>query len=252
MVTAHVKIDDSDIVAMAAKLSNRDAAKAVARGLNDAIKTGRTVAKRSITDRYNIAAREVVGTGNKLIRIGGARVGDLDARLFADAKRSVKLGKFRGVQGQGFRLQRKQTADPNGGKKLATFLKRGKSFVDRPTGQDRQKPVSVQIVKGKRTTIHGAFIAKTRSGHVGIFGRSFNSYGYKGGKFNFRNKRQGGFQWGQPDNPIAEMGAFTLHKAMANRHNERAIVQRMAETLPHRVRFHLSHVFAKGRGMVRR
>ena len=249
MVSANVKIDSADIVALAAKLSNKDAAKAVARGLNDAIKQGRTVAKRSITDRYNIAAREVTGTGNKLIRISGARVGDLEARLFADAKRTVKLSKFRGVVAQGLKLQRKQTKDSNGQKKLVTFLKRGKSFVNRPTYANRTKEaVTVQIVKGKRTTLPSAFVAKMRSGHVGIFGRSFNSYGYKGGSFNFRDQRKTGFKWGQADTPIAEMGVFTLHKAMANRFNERAIVSKMADVLPNRVRFHLSHALTKGKG----
>lgn len=251
MVTAHVKIDSADIVALASKLSNKDAAKAVARGLNDAIKQGRTVAKRSITDRYNIAAREVTGTGNKLIRISGARVGDLEASLFADAKRTVKLSKFRGVVAQGLKLQRKQVKDPNGQKKLATFLKRGKTFVNRPTYANRTKEaVTVQIVKGKRTTLPSAFVAKMRSGHVGIFGRSFNSYGYKGGFFNFREQRKTGFKWGEADTPIAEMGVFTLHKAMANRFSERAIVSKMADVLPNRVRFHLTHVLTKGRGAI--
>lgn len=249
MVSANVKIDSADIVALAAKLSNKDAAKAVARGLNDAIKQGRTVAKRSITDRYNIAAREVTGTGNKLIRISGARVGDLEARLFADAKRTVKLSKFRGVVAQGLKLQRKQAKDANGQKKLVTFLKRGKGYVNRPTYANRTKEaVTVQIVKGKRTTLPSAFVAKMRSGHVGIFGRSFNSYGYKSGSFNFRDQRKSGFKWGQADTPIAEMGVFTLHKAMANRFNERAIVSKMADVLPNRVRFHLSHVLTKGKG----
>lgn len=251
MVSTNVRIDSSDIVALASKLSNKDAAKAVARGLNDAIKQGRTVAKRSITDRYNIAAREVTGTGNKLIRINGARVGDLEARLFADAKRTVKLSKFRGVVAQGLKLQRKQAKDANGQKKLVTFLKRGKSFVNRPTYANRTKAqVSVQIVKGKRTTLPSAFVAKMRSGHVGIFGRSFNSYGYKGGSFNFRDQRKTGFKWGQSDTPIAEMGVFTLHKAMSNRFSERAIVSKMADALPQRVRFHLTHTLTKGRGAV--
>lgn len=251
MVSANVKIDSSDIIALASKLSKKDAAKAVARGLNDAIKQGRTVAKRSITDRYNIAAREVTGTGNKLIRINGARVGDLEARLFADAKRTVKLSKFRGVVAQGLKLQRKQTKDSNGQKNLVTFLKRGKSFVNRPTYANRTKEaVTVQIVKGKRTTLPSAFVAKMRSGHVGIFGRSFNSYGYKSGSFNFRDQRKSGFKWGEADTPIAEMGVFTLHKAMANKFSERAIVSKMADVLPNRVRFHLTHTLTKGRGAV--
>jgi hypothetical protein len=252
MVSTNVRIDSADIVALAAKLSNKDAAKAVARGLNDSIKQGRTVAKRSITDRYNIAAREVTGTGNKLIRISGARVGDLEARLFADAKRTVKISKFRGVVAQGLKLQRKQAKDANGQKKLVTFLKRGKTFVNRPTYANRTKEaVTVQIVKGKRTTLPSAFVAKMKStGHVGIFGRSFNSYGYKGGSFNFRDQRKSGFKWGEADTPIAEMGVFTLHKAMANRFSERAIVSKMADALPNRVRFHLTHTLTKGRGAI--
>ena len=251
MVTANVRIDDDDIVALAKALSRKDAVKAVSRGLNDAIKQGRTEAKRAITSRYNIPSREILGTGNKLMRISGARTGDLSARLFADAKRTVKLGKFRGVVAQGLRLQRKATKDANGQKKLVTFLKRGKSFVNRPTFANRTKEqVTVRIVKGKRTTLPSAFVAKLRSGHVGIFGRSFNSYGYKGGSFNFRDQRKAGFKWGEADTPIAEMGVFTLHKAMANRFNERAIVSKMADALPNRVRFHLTHVLTKGRGAV--
>ena len=249
MVSANVKIDASDIIALAAKLNAKDAAKAVARGLNDAIEQGRTEGKRAITNRYNIASREIVGTGNKLMRIGGARVGDLEAKLFADAKRTVKIGKFRGVIAQGLRLQRKQAQDTNGQKKLVTFLKRGKNYVDRPTAKNRTKEaVTVQIVKGKRTKLPGAFVAKLSTGHVGIFGRSFNSYGYKGGAFHFRDGQVKKRAWGDPDSPIAEMGVFTLHKAMANRNTERQIVGKMERVLPDRVRFHLSHVLTKGKG----
>ena len=94
--------------------------------------------------------------------------------------------------------------------------------------------MTVSVVKGAPAKIvKGGFIAKLRSGHVGVFGRSFNSYGYKGGRFNYRTKRTASF--GQSDAPIAEMGTFTLHKAMANRYSERAIVSKMSDALPRRV-----------------
>jgi hypothetical protein len=238
MVSAHVKIDSSDLIALSKRLSNRQAAKAVARGLNDTIKQGRTVARKAITDRYNIPTREIMQSA--LVRISGARVGDLDARLFADAKRSIKLGKFRGTGGQGVTIQRKQDTT-TGNKKLVSFLKvkgQKNTFRDKPFGGkgrgSNQPPVFVQVVKGQGAKLvqHG-FIAKLRSGHVGVFGRSFNSYGYKGGRFNHRDKRQA--KWGQPDTPIAEMGTFTLHKAIANRYSERAIVDKMEEALPRRI-----------------
>ena len=238
MVSAHVRIDSSDLISLSKRLTNQQAAKAVARGLNDAIKQGRTVARKAITDRYNVATREVMQSN--LIRISGARVGELEAKLFADAKRSIKLGKFKGTGGQGVTIQRKQTTDPNGQKKLVSFLKvKGqKGFASKTFGGNRrgsnQPPVMVQVVKGSPAKqVRGAFIAKLRSGHVGVFGRSFNSYGYKGGRFNYRNKRERPF--GQSDAPIAEMGTFTLHKAMANRYSERAIVSKMADALPRRV-----------------
>jgi len=239
MVSAHVRIDSSDLIALSQRLSNQQAAKAVARGLNDALKQGRTVARKAITDRYNVPTREVMHSA--LVRISGARVGQLEAKLFADAKRSIKLGKFTGVSGQGVTVQRRQTIDPNGQKKLVSFLKvkGSRGFTSKPFGGNRRgstlPPVTVAVVKGQAAkTVKGGFIAKMSTGHVGVFGRSFNSYGYKGGRFNYRNKRERPFN--ESDAPIAEMGTFTLHKAMANRYSERAIVNKMSEALPRRVK----------------
>ena len=137
MVSAHVRIDSSDLIALSKRLSNKQAAKAVARGLNDALKQGRTVARKAITDRYNVPTREVMQSA--LVRISGARVGELEAKLFADAKRSIKLGKFKGTGGQGVTVQRRQTTDQQGNKKLVSFLKiqGSKGFTSKPFGGNR-------------------------------------------------------------------------------------------------------------------
>lgn len=74
-------------------LSKSEQDKAIARGMNDAIKQSRTVAKRSIMEQYNMKAKHVA---SKLLPIKRATPSNLEATLSASAN-PVPVSDFKGL-----------------------------------------------------------------------------------------------------------------------------------------------------------
>jgi hypothetical protein len=220
------------------------AAAAIARGLNDSLKVGRTVAIKQMTNRYNIPRFELMGSRSGLIRMTAANRSNLSAAIFADAKRSISISKFRGLKGDGLNITRKR--DKSDRSRVNSFIKKGRKFQ---TGITRSKPrtaVSFEIVKGQRKTLKAGFIARMKSGHIGVFSRSQSSKGYAAGAFQYREGK--GSRINDPDEndtPIAEHYSFTLHKAMANHATRQPIETAMQSRVPDRVKYQLERELSR-------
>lgn len=233
-VTVQVSLDTKDIQQLVSKLDAGKAAMGIARGLNDAVRQGRTESLRQVRKRYNLPLFEARKPG--MIRVHAARKGDLTADVTANVKRSIPLTAFRGTTGDMQTVRRKRITRS---KKIDTKLKRGGKMFSNVTRSRPRKKVSVEVIKGKRVTLDKAFLAKMPSGHVGVFARSFNARGYgASGLFKYRKKR---IRTGkdEPDTPIAQLSSFTLHKAMANKHVEPEVIKKMTSAVPRRVEFWL-------------
>jgi len=235
-ITTNIKLDTAELRALVSKLQANRAAYAISRGLNDAIRQGRTEALKQLTNRYNIARYEL--TGRNLLRMTSARSSNLSASIFADAKRSVSISKFRGLKGDGLKVSRKRSKLEKG--KINTYLKKGRKFQNSVTRSKPRQAVSFEIVKGKRQTLKSGFIAQMKSGHVGVFSRSRSSRGYVGGSFQYREGKGSRTKQDGNDTPIAEHYTFTLHKAMANRYTRAPIDKRMVAAAPRRVSYWLN------------
>ncbi len=192
MSTIIVHVDDKDLRLLLNRLDAGQADKAMARGLNDSIRQGRTVARKEVRARYNIPLSQLTRTGRaSLISVSYAKVGNMEAMIYADVKRSVKLARFAGTSGGGVTLKRT---------KLGTQMRRGGKTLSQPLSGSKKRTVMVRVLKGgARKEIQGAFIAKTKSGHVGVFGR---------GKYD----GSGAFKFAAKGGKMTELGAMTLFR----------------------------------------
>ncbi len=243
MITVNVRIDTTDLVNLAKKASQGETKRAVAKGLNDGIRSGRAEANRQIRNRYNIPLFEI--NRPKYRKIQAARVGQLSASLLADALKSVPIASFRGLKGDGLTVKR--TRKPKSDGKIETRLKRGRTPVSSITRPKKRVPVSVEIIKGQRETMSGAFIAKMSSGHVGVFSRKNpGRKNYSGGQFRYRTKGAKGERNEQGhDTPIGQHYVLTLHKAIANKRTAPAISKRMEQVLPNRTEYWLNRLLSE-------
>lgn len=92
----------------------------------------------------------------------------------------------------------------------------------------RRDGVSVNIM-GKRKVIKSAFIAKMKSGHVGVFARGHYP---KAGNFRFRKtrlKKKGN------DNPIQEIKTFKVPTAIANDAVLKHVTRKLEQDFPKRL-----------------
>lgn len=129
-------------------LDPKTAEKALRMGINDAARYGRTHAGREIRKVWNIKADRV---RKEIKAIKLARPGDMEARIQAKG-RPISLIHF-GAKGRRGAITT-----------TATRSTRGKRAA-------RNQGVTVQIEKGKRTTLRSAFIATTKNGYIGVFER---------------------------------------------------------------------------------
>jgi hypothetical protein len=244
-ITTNIKLDTTELRALVSKMQANRAAYAISRGLNDALRQGRTEALKQLTNRYNIARYEL--TGRNLLRMTSARSSNLSASIFADAKRSVSISKFRGLRGDGLKVSRKRSKLEKG--KINTYLKKGRKFQNSVTRSKPRQAVSFEIIKGKRQTLKSGFIAQVKAGkngiHTGVFSRSRSSRGYVGGSFQYREGKGSRTKQDGNDTPIAEHYTFTLHKAMANRYTRGPIDKRMITAAPRRVSYWLNKELKK-------
>jgi hypothetical protein len=145
-----------------AKVKNAEMQQVTAKALNAAMRTARNAAGKEIMRVYNISDLSVV---TSKLRGRSAKPGDLTARLFAD-RMGIQL----------------------------------KNFAPASSIGDRKAYVSVEVRRGQRKTMRGAFVSKVRGGSgnelTGLFARG----GYKGREFAFRTKRV--VPYPAPDMPI--------------------------------------------------
>lgn len=200
-------------------MSQKEARNAIRRGLNDSIRQGRTASRKAIRDRYNIPLNQLTGTGkDRLTKIDWAKVNNLQTGLNANVRKSVKLAKFNGTSGGGGTIKRT---------KSGTVLRRGGKNLSQPLTGKKKRLVTVKLLKGgTKKTIDQAFVVKTKSGHIGVFGR---------GKYD----GTGAFKFADKGGRMQELGSTTLYKAMSSRKVEREIVNKMKEALPRRTKFWL-------------
>ena len=238
-----VQINTEDVLKLARKATDQQLAKAVSRGLNDAIRSGRSTGLTEITKRYNIPRYRVASKGK--LKVEGARIGQLTSRLYVSAE-SVKVASFRGLKGDGISVTKTKI---KGSTKTIAKLKRGRKAVPGITRSRPRQKVSVEILRGKRVTFNRAFIARMKSGHVGVFerkklgsknydssGRFRSRYG-KGSRITNRNKS---------DAPIGSLFSFSIAKGFTNKTNGAKIISKVSKQLPKRVKAWLQMELAKG------
>jgi len=136
-----------------AALDPKRATKAASMALNDAARAGRAEAGREIRRKFNIKADKL---NSELRNVRFASADSLTAMIQAKGK-PISLTYFgakevRDIKGRGVLVQTR---------KSGRMMKRSRSA----------RGVSVQITKGKTTSLPKSFIATTKSGHIGVFRR---------------------------------------------------------------------------------
>lgn len=136
--------------------------KAVASALNKTAAKAKTAAISAITDKYNIKKTHLgtTATGNSRIKLQAASIGNQQA-IISISGRPISLAYFGA---------RQVVVSSKGQIRLTT---RDKSRIL------KRKPgvmgVTVEIIKGKRTPLQGAFLAAVKAGdsgfHIGVFQR---------------------------------------------------------------------------------
>ncbi len=224
MAIVTARVDMSELESLAKRLSNGEVRRAVSRGLNDSIRQGRTVSRKGVGKRYNIPLNQITRSDRgKMLDIGWAKSNSLQARLYASVSESTVLSRFRGTSGGGVTLKR--VKDKN--KKYRTVMRRGGKNLSQPLTGKKKRLVAVKLLKGGvKKEIDQAFIAKTKSGHVGVFGRG-------------RYTGRGAFNFSKKGGKMQELGAMTLFKAMSSRHVEKEIMDKARSAAPRRIKFWL-------------
>lgn len=219
MAVIHTRVDTKELEELVSKMAAGRARKAIARGLNDAVRQGRTEARRAVTKRYNIPLKELARTGRaSLMRANWASQRDLESQILADVEKSVKLARFSNTSGGGGTLKRTQHG---------SFLRRGKKTLGKPLTGSKKSKVRVKLLKGgRKKVVEGAFIAKTKSGHIGVFGR---------GKYD----GSGAFKFAKKGGKMTELGAMTLFKALSSKKVEDTIKNKASSALGRRTKYWL-------------
>lgn len=136
-----------------AALDPKRASKAAFMALNDAARAGRTVAAREIRSKFNIKTDKL---NTELKNVKFASADSLIAVIQAKG-RPISLTYYgakevREVKGRGVLVQTR---------KSGKIMKRSRAT----------RGVTVQITRGRITTLQKSFIATTKSGHIGVFRR---------------------------------------------------------------------------------
>jgi hypothetical protein len=139
----------------------RKVQRAAARSLTKVIEQARTTAVNEIANKYNIKKSEMskTSTGKNRLIVKPASMSNLEASLTITG-RPISLSYFGAQQiTSGSVITRGKDG------LVAKSNKRLKARGPLMTG------VSVEVFKGKRTTLRRAFMAKVKSGHIGVFVR---------------------------------------------------------------------------------
>lgn len=110
--------------------------KAITNAINRAVEGARADAVRKVRERYYIKARDV----RDAIRIEKATYKNQSAIIHAKGS-PVALSKFR-------------------------------ITPSKPPAKRRKKPITARVVRGMGSQIPGAFVARMRTGHIGVFKRA--------------------------------------------------------------------------------
>jgi len=192
---------------------------AIAIGLNETMKRAQATANAAVKQRYNLNPAAI--NRKKLIKVSKANGKNLIAFLRASVQ-NIPLVSFGGVQQAGIKAEVKK-----GGTSLRT--KTGRYRVATPVGKKGDGGVTVEIIRGQKVQLRGAFLQKMKNGHIGVFARGFKKgAAYSGGKFNWRNKRL--TRTGN-DSPIVELGAMTMHNLFVNENIQPKVNARISKEL---------------------
>ncbi len=142
------------------RASEKAIQKAVVSTLNKLTERAKTSGIQAITETYNIKRKDLVNDSN-----GNARIKIYKARQNSEAA----ILEVKGRPISFAYLGAKQTDKT--GKKVVTV--KGTKVLKR-TGS-KFSGVTVEVIKGKKTELPGGFLAKTKSGHTGVFQRTAGS-----------------------------------------------------------------------------
>lgn len=153
----NIKLDFSEGL-RGLKATEQAIQKAATSTLNKLADRSKTAGVKIITETYNIKRKDLVSTSTGKARIKIYKASQTSQAAVMEVKgRPISLAYFGAKQ--------------TGGKKIVTVkgtrtLKRaGSKFAG----------VTVEIIKGQKTQLAAAFLAKTRSGHTGVFQRTSKS-----------------------------------------------------------------------------
>lgn len=189
--------------------------------------------KIDISEATNAMRREFRDLTGREFRTGVARaLNHTAAKAKTQASREI-----RGV----YRIKAKdlnpsiKVSRTNGDELQSRVVATGKNLALHSFGAKQNKRgVSVNIM-GQRKTIRSAFIARMKSGHIGVFGRGQ----YKGGKFEFRNKR---IRKSGNDLGITEMTTVSVPIAFQNRKVLDAVTRGIQADFPKRLQHELMRI----------
>ena len=195
MIAIDIRADVDRAVRSLTKLQRSVIPTATVRALNKTGAQAKTQAAREIRDRYNISSR-IVGRNITVFRATKTGATSLTAIVKPFGRKFPVMA-----------FQARQTA----------------------------AGVRIQIKRGAPKVIAHAFIARTRSGHVGVFARGV----YSGGRFIHRRKRIAPYP--KPDLPITELFTVGVPQAFGSRVVIEALKRKVREKFPrileHEIRF---------------
>lgn len=207
------------------QLSEKEVKSAIVSAINRSIMKGRTMARKSVKDQYNIPQKNLDGI-NKI----NATRKSLTGYIVASTKpipMDAFSPQFQVVTAGGIVRGTQQIS------------KKGIESTKLSNRKKRKLGVSIEVHKGQRETIPFAFMI--RGGKPRVFARGeYRS----GGSFGFvrRNKREN--KKGS-DTPVKPLLSVTVHAAVINKKVESAISKELGDFYPKRLEHELNFRLSK-------
>lgn len=203
--------------------------RAISRSMNESVRQGRTIVKRSITDVYAIKSSYLKNT---MMPIGNSTPSNLTSKLLISSN-NIPISQFKAVKKGRTVIGREFSYASNiKTKKVKAF--RGKNIYG--------EGVSFEIIKGQRSFIRGAFIRDGKYG-LSVLHRAYLSgrSAYKSGQFQFRNKR---ISKGS-DTPIAQLYTLSPFTAAVSKKVITKAEDKVKNAFSSRLSYHLSQAVNK-------
>lgn len=221
MVFVSVKHDIKELKNLAEQLSEKHVAAVFVRSINKTLMLGRTVARNEVKSVYNIPQKNISG-----IDIAKAASSKPEGSIFAPVAK-ISMNTF----SPKFQTSTSSITITRKGERKSKEFKRKKS--------NPAMGVSIEVIKGKRTVVPFAFMARYRDLKK-VFARG--NYG-SNGQFEVRKKRVN--KTGN-DLPITALVSLSIYNAVVNdkvlQKVERKVDNEFARVTIHEIKYQLSKI----------